>query len=390
MEGRLHVAHTDGTEGEAGPDDAYVIEPGHDAWVVGDEPVVAFEFESAETYARLDSIPERRARRRPQPHETIWMLTNAVVASSALHAVAELGVADHIDDEPVSIKQLAAACTVDPGALDRVLCLLAANGIFERQDDGYGHTDASRLLHSDHPMSMRAYSRMIGLPVMRASFGRLDHSIRTGSPSIELADDGGLWAYLLQHPEEREIFGQAMTGKAAADTAAVLSAYDFSRFDTIADIGGGRGHLLRAMLDAVPTAEGILFDLPDVIASLEIDRDRLTANAGDFFVDPLPTADAYVLMEVLHDWPDAETAAILSAVRRAASPGARVLIIENVLVDVAADLRGHTLDVIMLAITGGRERTGEQFAKLLEAAGFTESTLIHTSGPLRIVEAVVS
>ncbi|MDQ3237170.1 MAG: hydroxyneurosporene methyltransferase [Actinomycetota bacterium] len=326
----------------------------------------------------------------PQPHETIWTLTNVVVASSALHAVAELGVADHIDDEPVSSKQLAAACNVDPDALDRVLCLLAANGVFERQDDGYGHSDASRLLRSDHPMAMRPYSRMIGLPVMRASFNRLDHSIRTGSPSIELVDDGGLWPYLLKHPEEREIFGQAMTGKAAADTAAVLSAYDFSRFDTIADIGGGRGHLLRAMLDAVPTAEGILFDLPDVIGSLEIDRDRLTARAGDFFVDPLPTADAYVLMEVLHDWPDAEAAAILSAVRRAASPGARVLIIENVLVDVAADPRGHTLDVIMLAITGGRERTGEQFAKLLEAAGFTESTLIHTSGPLRLVEAVVS
>jgi C-methyltransferase len=326
----------------------------------------------------------------PQPHETIWTLTNAVVASSALHAVAELGVADHIDDEPISSKQLAAACAVDPDALDRVLCLLAANGVFERHGDSYQHTDASRLLRSDHPMSMRGFPRMMGLPAMRASFARIDHSIRTGSPSIELIDGGGLWSYLQHHPEEMEIFGQAMTGKAAADTAAVLSAYDFSRFDTIADIGGGRGHLLRAVLDAVPTAEGILFDLPDVIASLDIDRDRLTARAGDFFVDPLPTADAYILMEVLHDWPDAETAAILSALRRAASPGARVLIIENVLVDVAADPRGHTLDVIMLSITGGRERTGGQFTKLLEAAGFSESTVINTGGPLRIVEAVVS
>ena len=326
----------------------------------------------------------------PQPHETIWTLTNAVVASSALHAVAELGVADHIDDEPLSSKQLAAVCTVDPDALDRVLCLLAANGVFERHGDGYQHTESSRLLRSDHPMSMRGFPRMMGLPVMRGSFARLDHSIRTGSPSIELIDGAGLWSYLQHHPEEMEIFGQAMTGKAAADTAAVLSAYDFSRFDTIADIGGGRGHLLRAVLDAVPTAEGILFDLPDVIASLDIDRDRLTSRAGDFFVDPLPTADAYILMEVLHDWPDAETAAILSAVRRAASPGARVVIIENVLVDVAADPRGHTLDVIMLSITGGRERTGGQFTKLLEAAGLSESTVINTGGPLRIVEAVVS
>ena len=324
----------------------------------------------------------------PQAHETIWNLTNAVVASSALHAVADLGVADQIDDEPVSGDKLAAACEVDPDALDRVLCLLAAHGVFERGGDGYQHTDASRLLRSDHEMSMRGFAQMMGLPVMRGSFDRLDHAIRTGVPSIELVGGGGLWPYLGTHPKEAQIFAQAMTAKAAADTAAVLSAYDFGQFDTIADIGGGRGHLLRAVLDTVPAAEGILVDLPDVIASLEVDRDRLTTRSADFFVDPLPTADAYLLMEVLHDWPDAETAAILGAVRRAASPGARVLIIENVLVDTATDRRGHTLDVIMLAITGGRERTGDEFAKLLQGAGFANSRVIDTGGPLRIVEAV--
>lgn len=176
----------------------------------------------------------------------------------------------------------------------------------------------------------------------------------------------------------------------SADTAAVLAAYDFGRFDTIADIAGGRGHLLRAVLDAEPTAEGILFDLPDVVAALEIDRDRLTGRPGDFFVDPLPSADAYILMEVIHDWPDAEAAAILDAVRRAASPGARVLIIENVLVDVGSDPRGHTLDVIMLAVTGGRERTAAELGKLLEGASFAPSALIDTAGPLRIVEGIAT
>lgn len=325
----------------------------------------------------------------PQPHETIWNLTNAVVASSALHTVAELGVADHIADEPVSAKLLAEACDVDPDALDRVLCLLAANGVFVRLGDGYQHTDASRLLRSDHRMSMRGFAQMMGLPVMRGSFDRLDHSVRTGLPSFDVVGGSGLWPYLGAHPEEAAVFGKAMTAKAAADTTAVLGAYDFGRFDTIADIGGGRGHLLRAVLDAVPAAEGILVDLPDVIASVEVDRDRLTTRAADFFVDPLPTADAYILMEVLHDWPDAETSAILGAVRRAATPGARVLIIENVLVEPATDPRGHTLDVIMLTVTGGRERTGDEFAQLLHSAGFTSSTVIDTGGPLRIVDAVV-
>ncbi len=325
-----------------------------------------------------------------KPHEVIWTLTNAVIPSASLHAIAELGVADQIAEESVPLKQLASACGVDADSLNRVMSLLAAHGIFERHPDGYRHNDASNLLRSDHPMSMRAFARMMALPVMKASFDRLDHSLRTGSTSFELFDGNGLWPYLVAHPDEREIFGQAMTAKAAGDTAAVLAAYAFDRFDTIADVGGGRGHLLRAVLDAEPTAEGILFDLPDVVAALEIDRDRLTGRAGDFFVDPLPSADAYILMEVIHDWPDAEAAAILDAVRRSASPGARVLIIENVLVDVGSDPRGHTLDVIMLAVTGGRERTAAELGQLLEGAGFTPGAVVDTSGPLRIVEGIAT
>lgn len=325
-----------------------------------------------------------------QPHEIVWSLTNAVVVSSSLQVAAELGVADHVGDETVSVKQLAAACAADRDGLDRVLRLLATVGIFERHAEGYGHTEASRLLRSDHPMSMRAFARMMGLPVFRATFDQLGHSVRTGSPAIELVATDGFWPYLQGHPQEAEIFGQAMTAKAAADIAAVVGAYDFGRFDTIADIGGGRGHLLRAVLDVVPTAEGILFDLPAVTETLDVARDRLTTRAGDFFVDPLPSADGYLLMEVIHDWPDAEATAILTAVRRAASPGARVLIIENVLGDAEPDPRGHTLDVIMLAVTGGRERTGRQLGLLLEAAGFSGTTVIDTAGPLRIVEAVAS
>ena len=325
-----------------------------------------------------------------RPHEIVWTLINDFVSSRSLQVVAELGVADHIGDEPVSVDQLAAACCVDPDALDRVLHLLASQGTFARDADGYRHTEASRLLCTEHPMSMRAFARMMGMPVIRASFDHLEHSVRTGSPAIELTAAGGLWAYLMAHPEEAQIFGQAMTGKAAADTAAVLGAYDFGRFDTIADIGGGRGHLLRAVLDAVPAAEGILFDLPDVIGTLDIGRDRLTARAGDFFVDPLPRADVYLLMEVIHDWADAEAGAILTAIRRAASPGARVLVIENVLGNLESDPRGHTLDVIMLAVTGGRERTGQRLSGLLEAAGFADCRMIDTAGAMRIVEAVAA
>ncbi|MDQ3646285.1 MAG: hydroxyneurosporene methyltransferase [Actinomycetota bacterium] len=322
-----------------------------------------------------------------QPHEIIWTLTNAVVASRALHVVAELGVADHVDDEPVSVKELATACGADVDSLDRVLRLLTAHGIFTQGGEDYGHTEPSRLLRSDHPMSMRAFARMMGLPVFSATFAQLEHSVRTGSPALELVAPEGLWPYLQEHPSERDVFGQAMTAKAAGDTAAVLGGYDFGRFGTIADIGGGRGHLLHAVLDAVPTAEGILFELPEVVETLDLQHDRMTPHAGDFFVDPLPGADAYILMEVIHDWPEAEAAAILSAIRRAAEPGANVLIIEGVVEEEEADSRVQTLDIIMLSVTGGRERTPTQLSELLEGAGFRLTRVIRTSGAMRIVEA---
>ena len=325
-----------------------------------------------------------------QPHETIWTLTNAVVPARCLHLAADLGVADQIENEPVPLDELASRCGADPDALDRVLRLLAAHGVFEHRVDGYGHTEASRLLRSDHPMSMRAFPRMMGLPVFWTSLARLDHSVRTGSPAMNLVEPKGLWAYFQDHPGEAQIFGQAMTAKAGADIAAVLGAYDFSRFGTIADIGGGRGHLLRAVLDAVPAARGTLFDQPEVIDSLDFEHERLTPQAGDFFKDALPAADAYILMEVIHDWADAEAVAILGAVRRAAPPGATVLVIESVIADEQPDPRARTLDVLMLYVTGGRERTASQFRELFERAGFRYGDVLETAGPLRIVEATAA
>ncbi|MDQ3954231.1 MAG: hypothetical protein M3285_01595 [Actinomycetota bacterium] len=325
-----------------------------------------------------------------QPHEIIWNLTNAVVASRSLHVVAKIGLADQIGDEPVSIKELASACNADVDALDRVLRLLAAHGIFEATGEGYRHTEPSRLLRSVHPMSMRAFSRMMGLPVFFASFGQLEHSVRTGSPSLELAAPEGLWPYLQEHPSERDVFGQAMTAKAAADIQAVIDVYDFSRFNKIADVGGGRGHLLCAVLDAAVTAEGILVDLPEVIDTLDLQHERMRTHAGDFFVDPLPGADGYILMDIIHDWPDAEAAAILTAIRSASDPGAKVLIIETIIPEGDIDPSVQTLDIIMLCVTGGRERTAKQLGKLLDGAGFRLSNVIQTSGALRIVEAIAT
>jgi hypothetical protein len=324
----------------------------------------------------------------PLPHEIVWDLSTAGVAARCLHVVAALGVADHLDAAPVRVATLAAACEVDADALDRVLRLLTARGVFERTADGYRHTPGSALLRSDHPASMRPFAQMMGLALIWGSLTELERSVRTGRPSVEVLEPKGIWSYLQDRPVEAAVFGRAMSAKAGADVAAVLDAYDFGRFETVADVGGGRGHLLRAVLDASPNAAGILFELPEVVAALDIAYPRMTPMAGDFFVDALPAADAYLLMEVLHDWGDDECVAILCAIRRAASPGATLLVIEGVLAEDRPDPRAGALDVVMLTVTGGRERTAGELAALFDQAGFALRRVVPTAGPMRIVEAV--
>jgi hypothetical protein len=167
----------------------------------------------------------------------------------------------------------------------------------------------------------------------------------------------------------------------------VAAAYDFGSFKTIVDVGGGRGHLLELVLARAPQATGVLFELPHVIADVLV-VPRMQLVAGDMFRDPLPSADAYLLMDVLHDWDDAGAARILSAVRAAARPQARVLIIETLVAEAPGPHFGKLVDVIMLAATGGRERTQAQLAALLAAAGFRLERLVPTAAQYSIVEAV--
>jgi len=322
------------------------------------------------------------------PHEIVWELSNAIVASRALHVVAELGVADHIGEEPVTASSLAGACDASSDALDRALRLLGTFGLFRRTDEGYRHTDASRLLRSDHPRSMRAFARLNGLPVCSAAFAQLEHCVRTGSPAVELVDPDGFWHYLQDHPDQAIVFEQAMTGKAHADVTAVLQAYDFSGHQRVADVAGGPGHLIKAVLGAHPRVTGVLFELPHVAADVA-PMPRLEVAAGDFFTDPLPRCDAYLLMNIVHDWEDADAVAILSAVADAGRHGATVLVVEAVLPEGPEQHWAHTLDVLMLTVTGGRERNRAEYGALLDVAGIDLVRMLPTMTPFSIMEGRV-
>lgn len=326
------------------------------------------------------------------PHAVLLSLSSAHVVARAVHVVADAGVADALDDDaPATTYALANASGCDPDALGRLLALLEAFGVFQSAGDGkWAHTEVSRWLRSDHPFSMRAFVRMMGLPVCWGAFAHLSSAATTGRPGIEALHESGFWSYLDAHPEQRELFDAAMTAKAHADVGAVLEAYDFSKFERIVDVGGGRGHLVSAILDRYPSAEGVLVDLPHV-AETVTPTDRLEVVGADVFEDPLPSGDCYLLMNIVHDWAETEALAILTAVREAAAPGATVLLVEAILPTTADPMARwvFSLDVLMLVLTGGRERTVSDFDALLARAGQTLQSVTTTASPSSVIEATV-
>ena len=232
---------------------------------------------------------------------------------------------------------------------------------------------------------------MIGLDVYWRGFEYMEDAIRTGRSVQEKVVPGGYWKYLGEHPEAARLFDEAMMGKAYGQIAGVLAAYDFSGFHTIVDVGGGRGHLLSAVLGAAPSARGVLFDLPHVTASAQaadMESDRLRMHPGDFFTDALPAGDCYLVMQVIHDWSDEEAARILAAIREAARPEAKLLLFECIVPEDGSPSWTKMLDLQMLTLLSGKERTETQYRQLLRNAGFRLDRLIDVGMSTSIIESV--
>jgi hypothetical protein len=323
------------------------------------------------------------------PFETLRQISGGYCLSRSLHVLAELNVADALGDVPQSAAELAKVVGADADALSRILRLASAHGVFEQKGDTFRHSPASRMLRSDHPRSMRAFVRMFGLAINWDAYRELEYSVKSGRRATERTLPEGFWGYLGQHPEANSIFNATMLAKAQGQIPAIVGAGDFSRFKVIGDIAGGRGHLLSAILEAVPNSKGILFDLPHVVKEAsDIASARLTLQPGDFFKDPLPQCDAYILMEILHDWPDKEAVAILQAIRRAAIAGAALLLIEAI---VPADPRpdwSKMLDIHMLTLLGGKQRTLREYQTLLDQSGFVFQREIDTGAGISVIEAL--
>ncbi len=322
------------------------------------------------------------------------MLWGGLIQQS-IYAVTKLGVADLLAEKSQTAAELAANTETHAPSLYRVLRTLASVGIFAENADGkFELTPIAALLRKDAPNSMRDFALMLGGEWHWRIFSELMHSVKTGATAQEKACGAELFEYLANNPENAKVFNRAMTSHSQAAVPAIVEGYDFSGIGKLVDIGGGQGILLAGILKANPQTQGILFDMPSVIAgeSELLEKEGVTARvekvSGDFFQSVSAGADAYLMKHIIHDWDDEQSIKILQNIYSAMNGNGKVLIVEMVIPEGNEPSPSKILDLQMLIGTGGKERTEKEYRELLETAGFRLTRIIPTRSPLSIVEAV--
>jgi len=311
--------------------------------------------------------------------------------SRAIHVAAEIGIADHMDDEPLTAETLAERTATNGDALRRLLRFLSAYQVFAEPEPGrFCNTELSMLLREDHPQSVRANLRRLR-QVWWSAVGDLEHTVRTGEAAFEHVHGVPFFQYLKRNTDIQQRFDEAMARISDADDAAIAAAYDFSRYKRIVDLGGGRGGLLVQILKRAPDAVGVLFEQPQVLArATRLDDaslvDRCEKVAGDFFESVPGGADCYVIKGVLHDFDDEQCVRILSNCREVVDPAGFVLIANQ---DLPATIDGPhpnlTMDVQMMTMLGGRERSVSDWSELFRRSGLKLNDSIETQVGFTIV-----
>ncbi|MEU1285641.1 methyltransferase [Kitasatospora sp. NPDC005856] len=313
-------------------------------------------------------------------HRAVLHLLTGAWRTQALHAMAELRIADHLARSAATTRRLAELTGTDPDALARLLSYLVGLGMLRRTEGGrFALTDAGALLRDDHPDSMRGLALMYGGPSYQA-WGSLLYSLRTGRDAFSEVFGAPLFAYLAAHPDLGGAFQRSMSA-GTSFFGAVPELFDFGRARVVADIGGGKGSLLAEVLRAVDSVRGVLFEAPHVIEDARRHLgelgllDRCTLVSGDFFAEVPVTADVYLLSRVLHDWDDDGCLALLRAVARAMPGHARLLVLERLMPEGDEDRLALAWNMQMLVmLPGARERTLAEYRELLAGAGLTLRT----------------
>ncbi|MEU3405074.1 methyltransferase [Streptomyces sp. NPDC006670] len=315
------------------------------------------------------------------------------VHAAALRAVAVHRIADHLADGPRTPEELGGLSGTDAGALRRVLRLLAVRGLFHEDERGRfrlepaGQPLRTDVAHSQHPGVL-----MITDPMMVRSAAELSGTLRGGRSSFELAYGTPFFEHLHKSPQDRGVFDAGMAAFSGPEDELVAQGYAFPEGARVVDVAGGRGGLLRAVLRRDPSLAGVLFDRPATLGAHLLDEPALAGRwrteGGDFFEAVPPGGDFYLLKHILHDWDDEDAVRILGSVRRAAPEGARLLVVEAVLPGGGIPHPALELDIVMLMVVEGRERTAAEFEELLARSGFRLHRILPTAALPSVIEAV--
>lgn len=330
------------------------------------------------------------------PRAVMMQMINGKCVSRCISLVAELAIADLLADGPKDVATIASVTGTSPNALYRVLRMLAGMGIFEElAHKQFQNSQLSEALGSDSAMSVRNYARWFGRELHWRIWAGLDYSVQTGKASVfKDHPDNPPFEILAENPVDQEVFNDAMTELSSADSAAIVQAYEFSKFARILEVGGGHGTLAMSIAQEFPHARVTVFDLPHVI---EGTRKRLSDEGlvgridlrSGSFLDSVPgPADLCVLKHILHDWDDESARRILGNCRDALSDSGRVLICEMVVTPGPEGIAALVLDIEMLVGTGGLERTQLEYSELFAAVGLRLERIIRTHTPIALLEAV--
>jgi hypothetical protein len=311
----------------------------------------------------------------------------------SLAAIARLGVADHMSATPVSIEFLAEKVDAHAPSLYRVLRMLASVGVFRQTERQFALTSIGELLRTDHKNSVRYRAMLRGEEWTTRAYEHFADCVRTGEDGATKAYGKNMFELLAERPGQADTFHRAMTDSSAVSSQAILEAYDFSGITRLADIGGGHGSFLAGILRQYPRMQGVLYDLPEVLAKVPPSQfagceGRIHIESGSFFARVPENCDAYLLKHILHNWSDENCIKILTLLREQLPAHGRVLICEMVIQSDTGPTPAKMLDIEMLLLTvGGKERSSEEFRDLLASAGLRTGRIVPTPSPLYVVEA---
>ncbi|MFB8282783.1 methyltransferase [Nocardia colli] len=327
----------------------------------------------------------------PAPIAVMSQMLGGFQVSQALYVIAKLDIATLLDDGPLSLDELARRTGAHAGVLRRLVRTLASIGVFATEGDLVRTTPLGAVLSRRHPASLHAVAHF-WMETHYRPFGELLRTARTGETAATYQLGEHFFNWVAADPDRSALQSRAMAEVTAGLRAGMFDSYELPDGAVVADIGGADGAVLLTLLARHPGRRGIVFDLPGVVPTAEARireaglADRIVTSGGDFFAE-VPEADIYVLAYILHDWDDASALRILGSIAAAAKPGARLLIVEGIVPEGDVAHLTKMVDLTMLAVNTGGERTAAEYRNLLSTAGFTLDSIVDTPSPFSIIEA---